>query len=483
MGSVDDVIAKIKKDGIEFVYLQFTDMLGAVKTVTITADKVEEALEKGVWFDGSSIEGFARIHESDLFLKPDPDTYAIIPWEGDWKDRIRGHEASQFPMNAEERERWHTPSEASQFPMNADKIKGRTARFICDVFGPDGKPFEGDPRHILRRAIEMADRMGYVYNVGPEPEFFIFKRTDGEISPPTHDKAGYFDFSTDLGTDIRKEIVLALEAMGISVEASHHEVAWGQHEIDFKYDNALRTADNVITFKFAVKEIARRHGLYATFMPKPVFGINGSGMHVHQSLFDIKAGKNAFFDENDKYNLSKIAYSFIAGQMEHIKAMSAILSPLVNSYKRLVPGYEAACYISWAHINRSALIRIPRYSKGREESTRCELRCPDPACNPYLAFAVMLRAGLDGIKKGVVPPEPVEENLFDFDDTKLKKLHIDVLPHSLWQALKEMKNDPLMKDALGGYLYERYINAKTDEWDSFRTSVTDWEKKRYFEML
>jgi len=438
----EDVLKRVESDGIKFIYLQFPDMFGTVKNVTIPVEKLPEALERGIWFDGSSIEGFVRIHESDLFLKPDIKTYAVIPWE--------------------EREE-------------------KTARLICDVFRPDGKPFEGDPRHILKKAISEINAMGLEYYVGPELEFFIFRKENGNIIPVTHDKAGYFDFSSDLATNIRKDMTLSMEKMGISIEASHHEVAWGQHEIDFRYGKAVETADNAITFKFIVKAIAAKHGLYATFMPKPIQGINGSGMHVHQSLFDIKTEKNVFFDNKDKYRLSGTAYSFIAGQMKHIKGMSAILSPTVNSYKRLVPGYEAACYISWAQVNRSALIRIPRYSPGREDSTRCELRCPDPSCNPYLAFAVMLKAGIDGMKKGLNPPEPVEENVYEFNDSKLAEKNIDILPFSLLGAVKEMKKNEIVKETLGYYLFSKYIDAKMEEWDSFRISVTDWESKRYLE--
>ncbi|MBN2101413.1 MAG: type I glutamate--ammonia ligase [Candidatus Aenigmarchaeota archaeon] len=440
--SYEDVLKRAENDGIKFIYLQFTDMFGTVKNVTIPVEKLPEALERGIWFDGSSIEGFVRIHESDLFLKPDTETYAVIPWE--------------------ERDE-------------------KTARFICDVFRPDGKPFEGDPRHILKKAVSEINGMGLEYYVGPELEFFIFRKENGNITPVTHDKAGYFDFSSDLASNIRKDMTLCMEQMGISIEASHHEVAWGQHEIDFRYGKAVATADNAITFKFIVKAIAAKYGLYATFMPKPIQGINGSGMHVHQSLFNMKTEKNVFFDSKDRYKLSEMAYSFIAGQMQHIKGMSAILSPTVNSYKRLLPGYEAACYISWAQINRSALIRIPRYSPGREDSTRCELRCPDPSCNPYLAFAVMLKAGIDGIKKGMKPPEPVEENVFDFDDSKLAERNIEVLPYSLIDAVKEMRKNEVVKETLGNYLFSKYIDAKMEEWDSFRISVTDWETKRYLE--
>ena len=436
------IIAATGKNGVKFINLQFTDIIGNVKNVTIPVKHLPNALDKGVWFDGSSVEGFARIHESDMFLKPDIATYRVIPW-------YRGEE--------------------------------KTARLICDVYTPDGKPFESDPRYVLKKTLEEARKMGFVFNTGPELEFFLFKKDNGDIKPLPHDKGGYFDLSMDLAFEVRKDMVLALEKMGIDAEASHHECSYAQHEIDFRYDNALATADNAITFKATLKAIAQKHELHATFMPKPIFGINGSGMHVHQSLFDTRGRRNLFYDPSDKYKLSKTAYHYVAGQLEHVKGMAAILAPLVNSYKRLVPGYEAPVYICWAQINRSALIRIPRVSEGREKSVRCELRCPDPSCNPYLAFAVMLKAGLDGIRRKLVAPPPVEENVYDFDDSKLKRLNIDVLPHSLWEAIKEMKKSRIVQEALGRRLFEKYIEAKTSEWDDFRTHVTEWEIKRYLE--
>ncbi len=439
-----ELLEKVKQENVKFIQLQFTDIHGSIKAVTIPSDKLPEALEKGTWFDGSSIEGFTRIAESDMFLKLDPKTYAILPWESD------------------------------------DKIK--TARIICDVYMPDNKPFEGDPRYILKRAIKEAEELGFSFNVGPELEFFIFKPKDGEITPAPHDIAGYFDYSPrDLAGEVRKDIVLSLQSMGLDIETSHHEVAAGQHEIDFKYDDALKTADNCITFKHAVKSIAHQHGLYATFMPKPIFGINGSGMHCHQSLFDKKTGKNVFFDEKDNYKLSEKAKSFVAGQLKHIKGMSSVLSPNVNSYKRLVPGYEAPVYICWAQVNRSSLIRIPRYAPGREQATRCELRCPDPSNNPYLAFAVMLKAGLNGIKNKLTPPEPVEEDVYEFDEKKLIDANIDTLPGSLGDAIWELKRSELMKEALGEHTYHIYLEAKKKEWDDYRRQVTKWETEKYFE--
>jgi glutamine synthetase len=430
-----------EKDNVKFVNLQFTDIFGTVKNITIPINHLENSLEQGTWFDGSSIEGFARIHESDMYLKPDSETYAVIPW--------------------------------------LNSTDGNTARIICDVYKPDGKPFEGDPRRILKSAVDEARKMGLDYYTGPEFEFFLFRKENGSLKPLPHDYGSYFDLTTDQAYDIRREMNVALQAFGINVEASHHEVAIGQHEIDFKYGKAVQTADSGTTLRFVLKAIAQRHGLHATFMPKPIQGINGTGMHVHQSLF--KDGQNAFYDASDKYGLSEIAYSFIAGQLAHIKAMAAVLSPTVNSYKRLVPGYEAPVYISWARINRSALMRIPRISAGNVSSTRCELRCPDPSCNVYLAFAVMLKAGLDGIKNKMKPSDPVEENLFHFDDKKLEQMKIGTLPYSLGEALTCMKNDPLIKETLGGHTYEKYLEAKTHEWDSYRLSVSQWELDQYLE--
>ncbi|MFQ5963061.1 MAG: glutamine synthetase family protein [Candidatus Scalinduaceae bacterium] len=441
----DQTASRIKKDNVKFIQLQFTDITGSIKSVTIPTHKLSEALNKGLWFDGSSIEGFTRIFESDMFLKPEPETYILLPWE---------------------------PKESP------------TARFICDVFTPDGKPFEGDPRFILKRACNDARAMGLEYNVGTELEFFLFKPSiDSGVEPIPHDVGGYFDFSPrDLAGQVRNEIVTALESMGLEVELSHHEVAPGQHEIDFRFSDAISTADNAITLKLAVKSIAHKHGLYATFMPKPIYGINGSGMHCHQSLFNLKNRKNAFYSSKNEYRLSDVARNFIAGQLKHIREMISILAPTVNSYKRLVPGFEAPVYICWGQKNRSSLIRIPRYSKGREQSTRAELRCPDPSGNPYLAFAVMLESGLEGMRKKMKIPPPVEENVYEFDFNRLSKLGIDTLPDSLGEATQELKNSKLMEKALGPHTYKTYINAKTIEWNEYRTQVTEWEHKKYFEV-
>lgn len=440
-----EILKKAKDDNIEFIQLQFTDFFGTIKSVVIPVVHLSTALEKGVWFDGSSIEGFARIHESDMYLMPDPATYAVLPWESQ---------------------------------------EHKVARFICDVYTPEGKPFEGDPRCVLKKVLAEAAKEGYSYNTGPELEFFLFKanNNDQKIQPVVHDSGGYFDFSTkDLASDVRRDIMLALQSMGMEVEMGHHEVAPGQHEIDFKYADALKTADNAITFKQAVKSMAAKHGLYASFMPKPVFGQNGSGMHVHQSVYDAKTGNNLFYDAEDKYNLSKLAKSFIAGQLSHVRGFCAITSPNVNSYKRLVPGYEAPVYICWARVNRSSLIRIPKVSPGREQATRAELRCPDPSSNPYLAFAVMLKAGLDGIKRNLTLQEPVEENVYLYSGEQLKAKNIGVLPASLGEALEELQKDKVTQEALGSFMYEKYLEAKLKELSEYQIQVTQWELDRYFE--
>ncbi|MBU0628621.1 MAG: type I glutamate--ammonia ligase [Nanoarchaeota archaeon] len=440
----EEILKIAEEEKVKFVQLQFTDMHGTIKAVTIPVHKLKESLEKGTWFDGSSIEGFTRIAESDMFLKPDNSTYAVLPWE----------------------------------PENK-----KVARLICDVYTPDGKPFEGDPRHILKKVLKEASDMGFKYNVGPELEFFLFKPDEnGKVRPIPHDGAGYFDYSPRYPSEIvRTDIITAIEALGLEVEASHHEVAPNQHEIGFKYGDALSQADKCVTFKLTAKTIAVKHGLHATFMPKPIFGENGSGMHVHQSLFDIKTGKNAFFDEGDKYKLSKTAKSFIAGQLKYIKGISAITAPTVNSYKRLVPGYEAPVYICWAQINRSALIRIPRYSPGREQATRAELRCPDPSSNPYLAFAAMLKAGLEGIKEKLEPPKPVEEDVYEFDKDKLQEHKIDTLPASLGEALSAFRESKIAKEVLGSHAFKVYLAAKEAEYDEYRLRVTEWEIDKYLE--
>lgn len=438
-----EIMERVHKDGVVFISLLFTDIMGTVKSVSIPVGHLPEALERGVWFDGSSIEGFARIYEADMFLMPDPATYTVLPWS--------------------------TPER-------------RRARLICDVFGTDGLPFKGDPRSVLKRNMARAAKLGFSYNCGPEVEFFLFDNSHDTTDPVPHDVGGYFDFSPrDQAQAVRSDIVKALLDMGINVEASHHEVATGQHEIDFRYADAVTSADNVITVKYTVKAIAATHGLLATFMPKPISAINGSGMHVHQSL-QGNDGSNRFYDPDGQLRLSEMAHQFVAGQLTHARALSAVVAPTVNSYKRLVPGYEAPVYVCWAQVNRSALIRVPRYSPGREESTRVELRCPDPSCNPYLAFASMLAAGLDGIENNLVPPAPVSDDVYEYSAAKLKESGIDILPGTLGEALALLANDQVIRDALGEHVYEVFDRAKSIEWDEYRLQVTDWEKARYLEI-
>lgn len=439
-----ELVLRAKEDHVKFISLQFTDILGTIKSVTIPADQLENALENHVWFDGSSVQGMARIYESDRVLVLDPPTYRVLPWS--------------------------TPDR-------------RRARIFCDIYEPDGTPSPSDPRGVLKRLLAAAKERGFIYNTGPELEFFLFKR-DGNgqsLRPVPHDVAGYFDFSPrDEAQQVRSEIVLALQAMGIMVEASHHEVAHGQHEIDFRYADALTSADNAVTLKYTVRAIANSFNLCASFMPKPIFGINGSGMHVHQSISGLD-GKNLFFDASDPYKLSKLAYSFIAGQLHHARGMSAILSPTVNSYKRLTPGYEAPVYICWATLNRSALIRVPAVTPGHDKATRIELRCPDPSANPYLAFAAMLAAGLDGIDKGMEAPAPINEDVYHLDETERLLRHITTLPGTLGEALDEFARDTVIREALGEAISETVLRARRAEWDEYRIRVSDWEIDRYLE--
>ncbi len=437
----DDVIRMADEKNVKFIRLQFTDIFGSLKNVTITRKQLDKALDNQCMFDGSSIEGFVRIDESDMYLYPDLNTFEVFPWSDE---------------------------------------NCREARIICNVYMPSKKPFAGDPRHILIKAIEEAKEMGYILNVGPECEFFLFER-DAEGNPTTkvHDDAGYFDIGTiDCGEETRRDISLLLEKMGFEIEAAHHETAPGQHEIDFKYADALTTADNILTLKLVVKLIAKEKQLHATFMPKPLVGMNGSGMHVNVSLADIKTGVNTFCDESRKYGLSVIAEQFIAGIMLHIKGITAITNPLVNSYKRLLPGYEAPVYIAWSAENRSPLIRIP---SSRGAGTRVELRSPDPATNPYLALAVILKAGLDGIKKGLTPPPAVDGNIYEMSAEVREKMNIESIPGTLKEAIDHMEADPLIKEALGEHAYKAYITAKTMEWEDYRTSVHQWEIDRYLE--
>lgn len=439
------LLSRVKEDEVKFISLQFSDVTGTVKSVDIPVTRLEGALEDGIWFDGSSVEGFARIQESDMRLVLDIDTYAVLPW---------------------------TLPEL------------RRARIFCEIYQPDGKPFPGDPRGTLKHLLVKLAERGWKYNVGPEPEFFLFRGVNGHenIHPVPHDVGGYFDFSAnDDAVRVRTELMDALGGMGLDVETGHHEVALGQHEIDFRFDDALRTADNVLTLKYTVKAIAAQHGLIASFMPKPIFGINGSGMHVHQSLFDMQ-GKNLFVDSMDDFHLSPIAYHFIAGQLAHARALAVIVAPTVNSYKRLVPGYEAPVYIGWAQINRSALIRIPRWSEGRDNSTRAELRFPDPSSNPYLAFTTMLAAALDGIDRKLECPKPLNHvNVYELSVEDRKALGVEELPGSLSEALHELAADAVVKGALGAVLFEAFERAKREEIEEYQMKVTDWEVERYLE--
>jgi glutamine synthetase len=441
----DDLLKRVKEDGVKFLSLQFTDVTGVVKSVDIPAHRVPVALEDGIWFDGSSVEGFARIQESDMRLVIDPQTYAVLPW---------------------------SPQEA------------RRGRVFCDIYSPDGTPFPGDPRGCLKRLLDDIKQRGWVYNVGPEPEFFLFRRNGpGSIHPVPHDVGGYFDFSAvDDAVRVRTELMDVLHGMGLEIEMGHHEVALGQHEIDFRFADALQTADNVITMKYTVKAIAAQHDLVASFMPKPIFGINGSGMHCHQSLFSLE-GENLFYDAADDIRLSRIGYGFIAGQLAHARALAAVVAPTINSFKRLVPGYEAPVYIGWAQINRSALIRIPNYTAGREKSVRAELRFPDPSSNPYLAFTVMLAAALDGIDNQLPCPPPLNNlNVYILSEQERIEQNIAALPGSLAESLRELEADPVLRGALGPEVFETFRRAKWAEIDDYRMRVTDWELDRYLEL-
>ena len=431
-----------QSEDVEFIRLQFTDLFGTLKNVAITKSQLAKALDNKIMFDGSSIEGFARIEESDMYLYPDYDTFEILPF--------RPHQ-------------------------------GKVARMICDVYKPDGTQLENDPRFILKRVIGAAAEMGYKFNVGPECEFFLF-HTDDNGNPTTisHEKGSYFDLGpTDLGENARRDIVLNLEEMGFEVEASHHEVAPAQHEIDFRYGEALETADKIMTYKLTVKTIAKRHGLYASFMPKPKYGVCGSGMHINMSLSDME-GNNIFANPDDPNGLSKEAYSFIAGIMEHVRSMTAITNPIVNSYKRLVPGFEAPTYIAWSATNRSPLVRVPA---SRGAGTRVELRCPDCACNPYLAIAVCLAAGLDGIKRGLTPPESVQKDIYVMTEQERVEAGIGNLPSNLYEAIQEMKKSEFVKKVLGEEVFNKYIRAKSEEWDEYTSQVTDWAIDRYLDRI
>jgi glutamine synthetase len=440
----EELISRVNEESVNFISLQFTDVTGAVKSVDIPSQRLGDALDDGVWFDGSSVEGFARIQESDMRLVIDPDTYAVLPWT----------------------------------PENM-----RRARVFCDIFQPDGSPFPADPRGNLKRLLKKIEERGWTYNVGPEPEFFLFRRNGETMTHPVpHDVGGYFDFSAnDEAVRVRTELMDALFGMGLEVEMGHHEVALGQHEIDFRFTNALRAADNILTLKYTVKAIAAQHGLVASFMPKPIYGINGSGMHCHQSLFNAN-GENLFFDPEDDFYISPLGYGFIAGQLAHARALAAVVSPTVNSYKRLVPGYEAPVYVGWAQINRSALIRIPHYTPGREKSIRAELRFPDPSANPYLALTVMLAAALDGIDNNLPCPKPLTNvNVYSLTEEDRLAMDIAELPGSLAESLRELEADQVLQEALGSMIYETFTRAKWAEVEDYRMSVTDWEVERYLE--
>jgi len=436
--TTNQVLAAIDRAAVGYLDLQFTDVLGAVKTVTIPADQIGDALEHGVWFDGSSLESFARTAESDMYLVPDPATFAVLPWAP-------------------------TP----------------TARLICWVTTPQGDPYPGDPRRALARAIEHAGRLGFAYRLGPEIEFYLLARgADGKTQPMPHDAAGYFDFATDRSVGVRQAMAEALRGLGIEVNTLHHEVASGQHEIDLGHADALRSADDVLTFRYTLKAVAQQHGLIASFMPKPFHGQPGSGMHMHQSLSRGADGRNAFTGSDD-YGLSETAKHFIAGQLHHATGMCLVMAPLVNSYKRLVRGFEAPVFVSWARTNRGALIRVPHV--GRQEATRIELRSPDPSCNPYLAAAVMLRCGLDGIERKLPLPPPVEEALYGFDDVELERRRVGVLPDNLKDAIQAFQGDDIVRDTLGEHLAERFLEAKQLEWREYRAQVTPWELDQYLE--
>ncbi len=433
----EGILKLVEEQNVKFIRLQFVDIAGIVKNVAITVEQLEKALDGEMMFDGSSIEGFVRIEESDMYLRPDPSTFTIYPWR----------------------------------PMD-----GAVARLICNVYNPDETPFDGCPRNALQKVLDEAVELGYSMNVGPEAEFFLFQKDEkGLPTTITHDSGGYFDLGpVDLGENARRDMVLTLEKMGFEIEASHHEVAEGQHEIDFKYADAMTSADQILTFKTVVRTVAAQHGLHATFMPKPIFGINGSGMHCNLSLF--KGQENAFFDPEGEYQLSEEAHYFIGGLIKHAKAIAAISNPLVNSYKRLVPGYEAPVYIAWSPRNRSPLIRIPAK---RGLSTRVEMRNPDPTCNPYLALAVMLKAGLDGIKNKIQPPAPTMKNIYGMSAAERLELGIESLPGSLGEALVELSKDEVIKSALGDHIFHKYMELKTAEWDSYRVQVSEWEIKEF----
>jgi glutamine synthetase len=438
--TAEDVFRVVRDKEVSFIQIWFTDILGVLKSFSIRPSELEEAMSEGMGFDGSSIEGFSRIEESDMIAKPDPSTFQVLPWRPDEKP---------------------------------------VARMFCDILQPDGSPYPGDPRYALKRMLAKAAEKGFTSYLGPELEFFYFANNAGT---EVLDQGGYFDAPPlDGGNDLRRHTIFALESMGVRIEYSHHEVADSQHEIDMRYDEAMRMADKTMTMKATVKAVAMINGVYATFMPKPIFGINGSGMHTHQSLF--QGNKNAFHDASDQYNLSAIGKSYIAGLLKHAREITGICSQWVNSYKRLVPGYEAPVYVAWSRRNRSALVRVPMYKPGKEAATRCEYRAPDPACNPYLAFTVMLAAGLKGIEKNYVLPEPVEVDIYHLSQAERKKMGIQELPGSLHEAITEVEKSALVKEALGDHIFNKFLENKKIEWDAFRMHVSDYEIERYLPIL
>jgi glutamine synthetase len=445
-----EVLKQVEEDGIEFIRFWFTDIEGQLKSFAVGKEELEDAFEDGMGFDGSSITGFNAIEESDMIAMPDPDTYSVLPWRDD-----------------------------------GGQGKGNVARLFCDVLKPGGEPYEGDPRWVMRQALARAEEMGFdTFNLGPELEFFYFAADEvGENGLPTIlDKGGYFDLTTlDAASDLRRDTVNALKALGIPVEYTHHEVGPSQHEIDMRYAEGLRMSDNAMTYRIVVKEIAHTHGVYATFMPKPLFGENGSGMHTHQSLFS--GDKNAFFDADDEHHLSDTAKAYIAGLLKHAREICALFAPNVNSYKRLVLGYEAPVYCAWSQRNRSALVRVPVYHPGKEKATRAELRCPDPSCNPYLTFAAMLHAGLEGIEKGYELPEPMERNLYDLTHDERQAAGIEQLPETLGEAIEVLAESEVAKKALGEHVFPRYVDLKREEWEEYRVQVTRWELERYLPVL
>ncbi|MFQ6103570.1 MAG: glutamine synthetase family protein [Candidatus Glassbacteria bacterium] len=435
-----DILSLVREKDVRFIYFWFTDILGILKSFAITDHELEKALEEGMGFDGSSVEGFTRIQESDMVAFPDPNTFKILPWK-----------------------------------VNDSRI----ARVVCDILNPDGSPYQGDPRYVLKKNLKKAEEMGYTYYLGPELEYFYFPSSD---NPTPLDTGGYFDLlPLDLAVDLRKETIRVLEDLGIGVEYSHHEVAPSQHEIDLTYTDALTMADNVMTYKMVVKRIAHQRGYYATFMPKPIYGVNGSGMHTHQSLF--AEGRNAFFDANGSYYLSHVGRQFIAGLIDHAKEITSVTNQWVNSYKRLVPGYEAPVYICWGQKNRSALVRVPEYKPGKEKATRVEFRSPDPACNPYLAFSVMLAAGLAGIERGRELPEPRGDNIYTMTEEERRAQGIESLPEDLWEAIKVTEKSQLVKDTLGEHIFEQFLRSKKITWENYRAQVTQYEIDTFLSIL